>query len=302
MKENNAVVEAAEKINAHYQETDIAMFVDGLKLPSNKIVIEILDELQKVFYPAYFSRQDVSAINPLGYAKAHLQQVSDMLYGQIQLALSLGAYTGVKNCAPSCKTQELCEEIIKELPEVQKMLAKDVQAGFEGDPAAKSKEEIVFSYPGFYAIFVYRIAHLLYAKNIPYIPRMMTEYAHGKTGIDIHPGATIGEYFFIDHGTGVVIGETAIIGSRVKIYQGVTLGALSLRKGQLLAGTKRHPTVENNVTIYSGASVLGGETVIGEGAVIGGNVFLTESVEKGSKVSVKDRELVIKGAKKDGNL
>lgn len=295
MFKHDAVKVAAQKINELYNNADIAMFVEGLKLPSNKIVADILDELQKIFFPAYFSKQDIGSINPEGYAKSHLQQVYEMLYSQVQLALALGAYTGVKNCAPSCKAAELCDEIVAELPEIYRILMTDVQAGFDGDPAAKSKEEIVFSYPGFYAIFVYRIAHLLYKHNIPYVGRMMTELAHNKTGIDIHPGAEIGEYFFIDHGTGVVIGETAVIGKHVKLYQGVTLGALSLRKGQLLAGTKRHPTVEDNVTIYSGASVLGGNTVIGEGAVIGGNVFLTESVGKGAKVSVKAQELIIKG-------
>jgi serine O-acetyltransferase len=169
-----------------------------------------------------------------------------------------------------------------------------VQATFEGDPAAKCKEEIIFSYPGFYAIFIYRIANLLYKQSVPFIPRMMTEHAHDRTGIDINPGATIGEYFFIDHGTGVVIGETTKIGNRVKIYQMVTLGALSPRKGQSLAGVKRHPTVEDDVTVYSGASILGGETVIGKGAVIGGNCFLTESVAAGARVSAKQPELIIK--------
>ena len=169
----------------------------------------------------------------------------------------------------------------------------DVAAVRERDPAAKSKEEIVFSYPGFYAITVYRVAHLLYTLGVPFIPRIMTEHAHGKTGIDIHPGATIGEYFFIDHGTGIVIGETTIIGKRVKIYQNVTLGALSPRKGQSLAGKKRHPTVEDDVTIYSGASILGGETVVGSGAVIGGNCFVTESVAAGARVRTKPLELII---------
>lgn len=294
MQENEAVRAAAASIAAKYNTADFAMFEEGIRLPSSKVAADIIDELQKIFYPAYFSKQDVGAIRPEGYAKSHLQQVYEMLAPQLQQALILGAFTGVKNCAPSCRAGELCAEIIAELPQVQELLQKDVQAGFDGDPAAKSREEIIMSYPGFYAIFVYRIAHLLYKRNVPYLPRIMTEYAHGRTGIDIHPGAQIGEYFFIDHGTGVVIGETAVIGNRVKLYQSVTLGALSLRKGQLLAGTKRHPTVEDNVTIYSGASVLGGETVIGEGSVIGGNVFLTESVKPFSKVSIKNPELIIR--------
>jgi serine O-acetyltransferase len=183
---------------------------------------------------------------------------------------------------------------MKALPAIRNTLFTDLDATFEGDPAAKSKEEIVFCYPGFYAIMVYRVAHVLYEMGVPFIPRMMSEYAHGKTGIDINPGATIGEYFFIDHGTGIVIGETTVIGNRVKIYQNVTLGALSPRKGQSLSGVKRHPTVEDDVTVYSGASILGGETVIGKGAIIGGNCFLTESVQAGAKVSAKRPELIIK--------
>lgn len=190
--------------------------------------------------------------------------------------------------------KNICDEFINELPKLQEILLKDVTANFEGDPAATSRSEIILSYPGFYAIFVYRIAHELYKRNVPFVPRMMTEYAHGKTGIDINPGAEIGEYFFIDHGTGIVIGETTKIGKGVKIYQGVTLGALSPRKGQTLSGVKRHPTVEDNVTIYANTTILGGETVIGENSVIGGNSFITRSVEKNSYVSVKPPELIIR--------
>ena len=185
------------------------------------------------------------------------------------------------------------------VPEIQRMLLTDLQAGFDGDPAAKSKEEIIFSYPGFYAIYVYRLAHVLYLENVPFIPRIMSEYAHGYTGIDINPGATIGEYFFIDHGTGVVIGETTEIGRNVKLYQGVTLGALSTRQGQLLANVKRHPTIRDNVTIYSNSSVLGGETVIGENTIIGGNTFITASIPANTKVSAKSPELVIKKPKSE---
>jgi serine O-acetyltransferase len=191
------------------------------------------------------------------------------------------------------KATEISDKFFAQLPAVQKVLYTDAIATFEGDPAAKSVEEVIYSYPGLYAIFVYRVAHLLYLENVPFIPRMMTEIAHGKTGIDINPGATIGDYFFIDHGTGIVIGETTVIGKGVKIYQNVTLGALSPRKGQMLAGVKRHPTVEDEVTIYSGASILGGETVIGKGAVIGGNCFVTESVSAGARVSAKPPELII---------
>ena len=171
------------------------------------------------------------------------------------------------------------------------ILETDIEAAYEGDPAAESKDEIIFSYPGLYAISVYRIAHELTKLKVPMIPRIMTEYAHGLTGIDIHPGATIGNYFFIDHGTGIVIGETTEIGEHVKIYQGVTLGGLSTSGGQKLRGIKRHPTIGNNVTIYSGASILGGDTVIGDDVVVGGNTFIVNSVEKGTRVSAKKQEL-----------
>ena len=174
------------------------------------------------------------------------------------------------------------------------LLLTDLDATFESDPAAASKEEILFAYPGLFAIFVYRVAHELYLRQIPMIPRIMSEYAHSRTGIDIHPGAQIGAHFFIDHGTGIVVGETTVIGENVKLYQGVTLGALSTRQGQLLANVKRHPTIRDNVTIYSNSSVLGGETVIGENTIIGGNTFITASIPANTKVSAKSPELVIK--------
>ena len=177
------------------------------------------------------------------------------------------------------------------------MILKDVDAEFNGDPAAKDHQDIILSYPGIFTIFVYRYAHVLYELNVPYIPRIMTEYAHGLTGIDINPGATIGEYFCLDHGTGIVIGETTTIGDHVKIYQGVTLGALSTRKGQLLSGVKRHPTIENNVVIYANTTILGGETVIGENSVVAGNSFVTTSIPANTKVASMQPELEIKEQK-----
>ena len=192
------------------------------------------------------------------------------------------------------QTADICTKFFDALPEIQRTLLTDVQALYDGDPAAGSKEEVIFTYPGLYAIYVYRIAHVLYDLGVPIIPRVMTEIAHSSTGIDIGAGANIGEYFFIDHGTGVVIGETTTIGDHVKLYQGVTLGALSTRGGQRLAGVKRHPTIEDNVTIYSNASVLGGETVIGEGSVIAGSTFVTFSVPPHSRVSVKEQEIRVR--------
>ena len=182
-------------------------------------------------------------------------------------------------------------EFLNKLPKIRELIETDVQAAYDGDPAAYNKDEIIYSYPGLYAILVNRLAHELFLLGVPLIPRVMTEHAHSKTGIDIHPGATIGKYFFIDHGTGIVIGETTEIGDNVKIYQGVTLGALSTRGGQSLRNKKRHPSIEDNVTIYSGASILGGETVVGKDAVIGGNAFITRSIPAGAKVSIKNQEL-----------
>lgn len=185
----------------------------------------------------------------------------------------------------------ICTEFFRKIPHIRELVETDLQAAFDGDPAAGCKEEIILAYPGLMASTINRIAHELYLLQVPFIPRLMTEYAHSETGIDIHPGATIGRYFFIDHGTGIVIGETARIGDHVKIYQGVTIGALSTRGGQKLQGKKRHPTIENNVTIYSGASVLGGNTIVGENSVIGGNAFITSSIPRDTRVSIKNQEL-----------
>ena len=192
------------------------------------------------------------------------------------------------------KARALVWEFLQTLPKLRDILAEDVQAAYDGDPAAFNTDEVIFSYPGLFAISVYRIAHALHILGVPIIPRIMTEYAHNLTGIDIHPGAAIGEYFFIDHGTGVVIGETTVIGSHVKIYQGVTLGGLSTKGGQSLRNVKRHPTLKDHVTVYAGASILGGETLIGEGAVIGSNAFITSSVPDHTRVSIRNPELQFK--------
>ena len=194
--------------------------------------------------------------------------------------------------------RELSLAFLEKLPTIRALLQTDLQAAFDGDPAATSKEEIILSYPGLFAITVYRLAHGLQELNLPMIPRMMTEYAHSITGIDIHPGATIGSGFFIDHGTGIVIGETAVIGENVKIYQGVTLGGLSTRGGQSLRGKRRHPTIEDNVTIYANATILGGDTVIGKGCTIGSSVFITESVAPGTTVTNQEQQLQFKTQRK----
>ena len=283
------------RITENYSlEGDMPVFCGEMTLPDRQEIIHILNEIEKILFPSYFGVNGLMGITPAEFVEKTLVNIYYQLKSQLKNALSLSKWTGAKKVFDEADLDKICDEFIDELPNLQEMLLKDVTANFEGDPAAMSKSEIVLSYPGFYAIFVYRIAHELYKRKVPFVPRIMTEYAHGKTGIDINPGAEIGEYFFIDHGTGIVIGETTKIGKWVKIYQGVTLGALSPRKGQSLSGVKRHPTVEDNVTIYANTTVLGGETVIGENPVIGGNSFITSSVERNSFVSIKAPELIIR--------
>lgn len=247
-------------------------------LPSKEKILYALSVIRRVLFPGFFE-SDPSAVTDAGRA---IHEIYNTLKEEIRTAL---IYKGAENSA--LIAEENAKAFISKLPELQTALLKDVEAEFLGDPAAESKEEIIFSYPGIYAIFSYRVAHELYLLNIPFIPRMITENAHSLTGIDINPGAKIGEYFFIDHGTGIVIGETTVIGNNVKIYQGVTLGALSLKEGRLLSSTKRHPTIEDDVTIYANSTILGGSTVIGKGCVIGGNSFITDSVPAGTKVIVR---------------
>ena len=244
--------------------------------PDRAMVKKIIMNIRILVLPEYFLCGDCvgEAYNAMMYTTYH------DLKEQIKTAFIFSHQD------PTPAT-EICDNFFRGLPELQRLLRLDVQAGFEGDPAAKSVGEVAITYPGFFAISTYRIAHELYVAGVPYLPRMMTEYAHGKTGIDINPGATIGESFFIDHGTGIVIGETCTIGNNVKVYQGVTLGALSTRGGQRLANKKRHPTVEDGVTIYAGATILGGETVLGKNATIGGCTFITESVPENSVFRVQ---------------
>jgi len=241
--------------------------------PNTKMIIEIIDKIKTTIFPGYFNETPESEW-PNTWVESLLTDIHQMLSEQIKTAL----LEQNDNKDAVLSANDISVEFLEQLTDIQKRLYKDAKAGFEGDPAAQSIDEIILTYPGFFAVFVYRIAHFLFLKDVPFIPRLMGEYAHSITGIDIHPGAEIGEYFFIDHGTGVVIGETTVIGNYVKLYQGVTLGALSTKSGQKLVGIKRHPTIEDSVTIYSGASILGGETVIGKNSTIGGNVFVTKSV------------------------
>ena len=290
----SAILKAAKGLTENYASEELFMPKSGRRLPNRSVIIDIVRDLKSIIFPGYFSTDTSATVFPEYYVGHRLNDIYDRLKNQIEIAL---LYHGEEPEEAATHADRTTCGFFEQLPEIQRLLLTDVQAGFDGDPAAKSKEEIIFSYPGLFAIYVYRLAHVLYKEEIPFIPRVMSEYAHGRTGIDINPGATIGEYFFIDHGTGVVVGETTEIGNNVKLYQGVTLGALSTRMGQQLANVKRHPTIRDNVTIYSNSTVLGGETVVGENTIIGGNTFITESIPANTKVSAKSQELVIKKPK-----
>lgn len=286
---------AVEDIASYYASEESFAIKTGRHLPNRGEIISVLKNLRRIMFPGYFGGENIIDTAPEYFIGDTLTSVYATLQREITTAILYKNEKNETEIEAYRHSEEICKKLISRLSYIQQMLLKDVQAGFDGDPAAKSKEEIIFSYPGLFAIFVYRIAHELYVQNVPFIPRIMTEYAHSRTGIDINSGATIGEYFFIDHGTGVVIGETTTIGNHVKLYQGVTLGALSTRDGQQLSGVKRHPTIEDNVTIYSGATILGGETVIGEESVISGGAFITSSVPARTKVTVKAPELKFRG-------
>ncbi len=267
--------------------------LESAALPNKRAVIQAYNHLKPVIYMGFYSQRSLTR-NNLRYALSeHLYPACEILVDQIGRALSYEERAGhVQTPFPAGWSEEVVLRLFRRLPELRRILNADIVAAFEGDPAAKSVEEIVFSYPVVEAITAHRIAHVLYSERVPIVPRIIAEYAHGLTGVDIHPGAKIGEGFFLDHGTGVVIGETSILGRGVKMYQGVTLGALSTRRSECsdLAHQKRHPTIEDNVTIYAGATILGGDTVIGESSVIGGNVWLVRSVPPHSKMLGKARE------------
>lgn len=293
---NEFIRNAAERMTAEYMECDFFQRQNDKELPDERSVEKIIHDTRRLVFPGYFGDESLSETTTGVFEEGLLITVYSNLKKQIKLALLYKC-----KCSDEKEADELsaryAKEFVEKLPDIQKMMYKDVEAGFAGDPAASSKGEIILSYPGLFAILVYRLAHILYVQKVPILPRMMTEYAHGKTGIDINSGAEIGEYFFIDHGTGVVVGETTVIGNNVKLYQGVTLGALSTRKGQALSGVKRHPTIEDGVTIYSGSSILGGDTVIGKGSIVGGNAFITKSIPPYTKVIVKAPELILEAPK-----
>jgi len=261
--------------------------------PDKDVVIDMIGKLLRIAYPGY-SRDKAYRIYNARHNVSML--IEDVMYNlNKQIAIVLRGRMPEKQAEETA--QELSLRFFREIPAVRAVSQTDVEAFYDGDPAAYSTDEIIFCYPGLFAITVYRLAHVLYTLGVPMLPRIMTEHAHSVTGIDINPGATIGKYFFIDHGTGIVVGETTVIGDHVKVYQGVTLGALTTRGGQSLRGRKRHPTIEDNVTIYAGASILGGDTVIGRDCVIGSNVFITHSIPASTTVSVKSQELQFKSRK-----
>ena len=280
-KTKDTILDVAKQLTSNYEKQEVASSAMKTKLPDVEVVYSIIEDLRKLTFPGHFGTEKY--LSKEAFAEGVLLSLYEKMKSQMKVILS-----------DKQKAEELTARFMEEIPRVQELLAKDVEAQLAGDPAASSNSEVILAYPGLFTIFVYRYAHVLYELEVPLLPRIMTEYAHGKTGIDINPGATIGEYFFIDHGTGVVIGETAIIGNGVKIYQGVTIGALSTRKGQALSGVKRHPTIEDNVIIYANATILGGNTVVGEGATVAGNTFVTESVPAGAKVSAMHPELNVR--------
>jgi serine O-acetyltransferase len=266
-------------------------------IPSRQAVVEIIDQLRELLFPGFFSRTRVDPVTFRYVLGQVTTELYDLLSEQITRCIRHECFRLGLDCT-NCEERgyEAALDLLTGIPEIRRVLASDIRATFDGDPAAKSTDEIVYGYPGLQAIAVYRVAHRLFEQDVPMLPRMMTERMHGATGIDIHPGAEIGEGFVIDHGTGVVIGETSQIGKGVRIYQGVTLGALSLPKGagNRYRGKKRHPTIEDDVIIYAGATILGGDTVIGARSLIGGNVWLTESVPPDTRVMIENPRLILK--------
>lgn len=286
-----------------YGKTPVTEHINKYSLPSVKNIVKVVNRLFEILYPGYFSKRQITSNNIKCYLGNKLNEIFEILSKEIEKSFIHEEYIKSnifnENKELKRKAEEICLSLFENIPMLREILSDDVQAAFEGDPAAKSFSEIIFSYPGLKAITLHRISHFLYEHKVPMVPRIISEYSHQITGIDIHPGATIGKHFFIDHATGVVIGETCRIGNNVKVYQGVTLGALSFPKderGKVIKGLVRHPTIKDNVTIYSGATILGGETVIGTNSVIGGNVWITSSIPDNSYVTTADnqREIEIK--------
>ena len=285
----NQIENVVDTILRDYQQDRSIDKMDLFRHPDKDVIIDMITKLLQIIYPGYFRDKRLRIYTARHNLSMLIEDVMYNLNKQITLVLE----TSMAPDSAEAEAQRISLEFFSRIPAVRALAQTDLEAAYDGDPAATSHDEIIFCYPGLFAITVYRLAHELYWLNVPMIPRIMTEYAHSLTGIDIHPGASIGDHFFIDHGTGIVIGETTVIGKYVKIYQGVTLGGLSTRGGQSLRGKKRHPTIEDNVTIYAGASILGGDTVVGKNSVVGANAFITASIPPCSTVTNQDQELRI---------
>ncbi|UCD27358.1 MAG: serine acetyltransferase [Planctomycetota bacterium] len=294
-----------EKIIDSYNSDPRTRHINRAYMPSRSEIIEIIHLLLELAFPGFFGRQNLNQHNVNFHVGEMLPKIGEKLYEQIYQELCYQQENGNGRKNQNQQGQSSCEEkarqitleFLERIPDIRKLLATDVQAAYDGDPAARNTDEVILAYPGVLAVSIYRFAHELHKMNVPLVARIMTEWAHTATGVDIHPGATIGSHFFIDHATGVVVGETTDIGDYVKLYQGVTLGAMSFPKderGRLIRGYKRHPTVENNVTIYANATVLGGETKLGEGSVVNGSVFLTAGIPANATVSMKAPELKVR--------
>jgi serine O-acetyltransferase len=283
-----------KEILGSYKDHPKICSIDTRHRLNNEVILDLLEKIRSIVFPGFFESKTLNESSIEYHVGEVLEDIHYRLTKQVSKALFHSANAPQSEAEAQEKAEQIVRRFLQKIPALREILATDVQAAYDGDSAAFNTDEVIFSYPGVFAITVNRIAHELHVLGVPLIPRIMTEHAHSLTGIDIHPGATIGSYFFIDHGTGVVVGETTEIGTGVKVYQGVTLGALSTRGVQNLRGAKRHPTLGDNVTVYSGASILGGSTVIGEGAIIGSNAFITSSVPAGTRVSIKNPELKFK--------
>jgi serine O-acetyltransferase len=314
----NTLLKTPEKVQKEWPETGLQNLVDeimqsyqtfggmdhieGKDLPSKKVVIEVLDDLFTVLFPGYLGKEGITKANITYFLGNTLTSIYTRLTNEVEKSLKYICRKITECPHDVClkRAQVVVKELLEKIPEIRSLLSGDIEAAFSGDPAAVSTEEVILSYPCVLAIATYRIAHELYLRGVPLIPRIMSEHVHSLTGIDIHPGAKIGKNFFIDHGTGVVIGETVEIGDNVKLYQGVTLGALSFpkdEKGHVIKGRKRHPTIGNNVVIYSGATLLGAEAIVGDNVVIGGNVWITNPVASGTQITIARPELKYKKEK-----
>lgn len=298
---HNKVPSVVKRLLSSWQAKECYDHISPVSIPSHEQIIDIVNQARRILFPGYFTTTKLYASNIEYYIGKETTDLYEKLSEQITMAIRHDCRRHGQPCT-ACEQQghQTTLDFIETLPGVAALLAQDIRSTLAGDPATDNPDEVIFSYPGLLAISIFRIAHELFKLQVPIIPRIMTEYAHSLTGIDIHPGATIGPGLFIDHGTGVVIGETTIIGTNVRIYQGVTLGALSLPRnaGEKLRHKKRHPTIEDDVIIYSNTTILGGDTIIGKGSVIGGNIWLTESVDAGTKVLLKRPELIYSNGNK----